>query len=221
VPPGTHKRTKVKRSVPESEASSTFPVFGDAGALAGTMTGNELRVSASRSRRRNLVGLNAGAQVGGLLRDNLDEKLTLIVARQWIWAYGNFRSECRVRGGPGHVFSAPAMRGGVGRAGRPGWARTISVCRRPDPASQPAIPALFATSGKAEPSSDLAWPGGTKRRFSNGATRRVMVRVLVWGRGVECGPGALAGNTDRCGAPVVAQGQGLGLRWPRPFRHGA
>jgi hypothetical protein len=39
-PPGTHKRTKVEQAVPESEAGSTFPVFGDAGASAGTMTGN-------------------------------------------------------------------------------------------------------------------------------------------------------------------------------------
>jgi len=36
----THKRTKVERAVPESEAISAFPVFGAAGASAGTMTGN-------------------------------------------------------------------------------------------------------------------------------------------------------------------------------------
>jgi hypothetical protein len=39
-PPGTHKRTKVERSVPEPEADSTFSVFGDADAWTREMTGN-------------------------------------------------------------------------------------------------------------------------------------------------------------------------------------
>jgi DNA-binding response OmpR family regulator len=39
-PPGTHKWTKVERVVPESEASSTFPVFRGAGARVPAVTGN-------------------------------------------------------------------------------------------------------------------------------------------------------------------------------------
>ncbi len=160
----------------------------------------ELRVSASRSRCRNLVGLNALARTAGLV------------------AYGDFRPGSGLGAERGRMLVGPAaLQRGVPyvKAWQPGWAWLNSRHRRLEPACLERHARALGDKAQAQGHSPVSLgPAGQSGDCRTARRRRVMVLAPAWGRGDGYGPGVLAGNTGRCGVRQAACGWRPGQQRP-------